>query len=181
MSECINICPIGAVREDILFQIARSINIRSRILCNIISDIEAPDYAYNITRRQYNAKMILQNLIKCCPPNTLKFVGITDVDLYIPILKFVYGLTQIQGKCCIISTHRLLPQFYGYPNDQDLFMSRLEKTVLHELGHSFGLTHCRNRSCVMYSSTRIDDTDFKNPYFCPTCLELLKWYIERSS
>jgi predicted Zn-dependent protease len=47
------------------------------------------------------------------------------------------------------------------------------------LGHSLGLTHCRNRRCMMYSSTNIEHTDFKASDFCPTCFELLKWHISK--
>jgi archaemetzincin len=56
---------------------------------------------------------------------------------------------------------------------------RAQKTALHEIGHSLGLTHCRDRRCVMYSSTRIADTDFKQSHYCPTCLELFTWHLER--
>ena len=179
MPRCITICPIGPVKEDIIVRIAQCINTRSRVLCRIAPEMKKPEYAYNKRRRQYDSKLILQHLLECCPQDTLRFVGVIGEDLYVPILKFVYGLSQIQGRCCVISTHRLRPRFYGHPEDQGLFISRIEKTALHELGHSFGLTHCRERSCVMFSSSRIEDTDFKQPDFCPTCLELLKWHIAK--
>ena len=152
---------------------------RCGVRCIVSSGMDNPKYAYDEKRCQYNSKLILKNMIKCCPNDTLGFMGVTRLDLFVPILKYVFGLSQVEGKCSVISIHRLLPQFYEEPPDPNLLNSRIEKTALHELGHSIGLTHCRNRRCVMYSSTKIEHTDFKGSEFCPTCFELLKWYIKK--
>jgi len=143
--------------------------------------VETPRYAHNETRGQYDAKMILKKMRHQSPPASFRVMGVTELDLYVPILKYVYGLAQIEGKCALISLCRLRPQFYAQPPNPDLFLKRALKTALHELGHTFGLTHCRNRRCAMYSSTRIEDTDYKSCEFCPTCQELLKWYIQKSA
>jgi archaemetzincin len=141
--------------------------------------MEEPIYAYDERRGQYNSKLILKHLITRCPQDTLRLIAVTHVDLYVPILKFVFGLAQMAGQCAVISIHRLRPQFYDLPPDPDILLARVEKTVLHELGHSLGLTHCRDRRCVMYSSTRIEDTDFKRSDYCPTCGELFRWYLDQ--
>lgn len=179
MSNCITICPIGFVEKDILDHIANCIETQCGVECAISLRIESPEYAYDERRRQYNSTRIIKNLIKCCPQNSLGFMAVTHLDLFVPILKYVYGVSQVEGRCSLISTHRLNPQFYDDTPDPNLLMTRIEKTVLHELGHSFGLTHCRNRRCVMYSSTKIDHTDFKRAKLCPTCFELLKWHIKK--
>ena len=180
MSICITICPIGSVEKGILEHISECISLRCNLTCNFFAGMDNPKYAYNDSRRQYDSKMILRHLLRECPHNALKFIGVTSVDLYVPILQFVFGLAQIEGKCSIVSLHRLYPQFYDRPPDPGLLLKRVEKTVLHELGHTFGITHCRDRRCVMYSSTRIEDTDFKQPAFCPTCSELFKWHLEKN-
>ena len=179
MSNCITICPIGVVEEDILGRITKCIEKHHDLVCKISPGMEKPNYAYDERRGQYNSKLILKHLIKCCPQDTLRFIGVTHVDLYVPILKFVFGLAQMEGQCAVISIHRLRPQFYNLPPDPDLLVARVEKTVLHELGHSLGLTHCRDRRCVMYSSTRIEDTDFKRSDYCPTCFELFRWRLDK--
>jgi archaemetzincin len=163
-----------------LEHLAECISARCGVACKISLRMESPEYAFNENRRQYNSKLILKQLLQQCPRDTLKLIGVTPVDLYVPILKFVFGLAQIEGQCSIISLYRLYPQFYGQPSNPDLFLLRLEKTAFHELGHTFGITHCRDRHCTMYSSTRIEDTDFKQPEFCPTCFELFRWHLERS-
>jgi archaemetzincin len=180
LSSCITICPIGPVDGEILQRISACILIRCGLSCDVAEKMPLPSYAYDDIRHQYNSKTILKRLIKESSYHTLKFIGLTPVDLYVPILKFVFGLAQIEGKYSVVSLHRLAPQFYDQPPNPILLLERLEKTVLHELGHMFGITHCRNRHCIMFSSTRIQDTDFKNPCFCPTCFELLSWHLKQS-
>ena len=164
----------------ILEDLAGHIQDHCGLECRISRALENPGYAYDEKRSQYDSKRILKHLIETFPPDTLRLIGVTDVDLFVPILKYVYGLAQIEGECALISIYRLRPQFYEQPFNQGILLSRVEKTALHELGHTFGLTHCRDRRCVMHSSTRIKDTDFKHPNFCQTCLELLHWHLKRS-
>ena len=180
MSGCITIFPIGLVERDILDRIAACIEGRCGLVCKVSSPMENPRYAFDEKRGQYNSTLILKRLARSCPDNSLRVMGVTCVDLFVPILKYVFGLAEIDGKGSVISAHRLYPEFYDLPSDPDLFMDRVEKTAMHELGHSFGLTHCRNRRCVMYSSTQIEHTDFKNADYCPTCSELFRWRLEKS-
>ena len=178
MSGCVIICPIGSVDKYILDRIVLCIESRCKVKCEISPIIESPEYAFDERRNQYNSKLILKKLIKHCPEDALKFMGVTQVDLFVPILKYVFGVAQMEGPCSVISLHRLGPQFYEAPPNPDLFIERVKKTALHELGHSLGLTHCRDRTCVMHSSTSIEDTDYKKSLFCPTCFELFTWYLE---
>lgn len=179
MANSVTICPVGPMDEKVLNHIAKCISIRCGLTCEISSNLENPRYAYNDTRFQYDSKLILKHLLQHSLHDNLRLVGVTAVDLYVPILQFVFGLAQIEGPCLIISLHRLYPEFYDQPSNRNLLLARVEKTVLHELGHTFGITHCRNRRCVMYSSTRIEDTDFKQSDFCPTCFELYQWYLKK--
>lgn len=177
MSRCITICPIGPLEKGILKSIAKQISLRCGFICDISKEMEMPEYAYNVARCQYDSRVILKRLIQSCKDDT-RLLAVTQVDLYVPILKYVYGLAQVGGRCSLISLHRLCPEFYDQPSDPALLLDRAEKTAIHELGHTLGLTHCRYQRCVMYSSTSIENTDFKNPDFCPTCFELFKWYLE---
>lgn len=178
MSKCVTICPIGFVEEDILDRISGSIQERCGIECKILRGTENPQYAYDERRCQYNSRLILDRLLRC-GHDTFGILGVIQVDLFVPIFKYVYGLALIGCQCAVISLHRLRPQFYDQPPNRDLLVVRAQKTALHEIGHSLGLTHCRDRRCVMYSSTRIADTDFKQSHYCPTCLELFTWHLER--
>lgn len=165
------------MEDDILDRIVECIENSCGVACQISEAMETPYYAYNEKRSQYHSKAILKRLLLDKRQDSIRLIGVTNVDLYVPILKYVYGLAQIDGRCAIISLRRLRPQFYNEPANPNLLMERVEKTVLHELGHSMGLTHCLDRRCVMYSSTRIADTDRKNSRFCPTCSDLFRWCL----
>ncbi len=178
MSRCLTICPIGFVEEELLYRIAECTEKACGIASKIASGMENPSYAFDEKRGQYNSKTILKHLLQL-PRESLMLMAVTNVDLFVPILKYVYGLAQIRGRCAIISLYRLRPEFYNESNNPDLFMARVEKTALHELGHSLGLTHCRDRRCVMYSSTRIEDTDYKESRFCSTCDVLFAWHLHK--
>jgi len=177
LQNSIIICPIGSVNIEIPKYLGESLTNQCGLEYKISSTMGNPDYAYNKSRSQYNSKTILKRLIKNRSYNTLRLIGVTDVDIYVPILKYVFGLAQLEGHCAIISLYRLRPCFYDQPPNFNILLDRAEKTIIHEIGHTFGLTHCRKRSCVMYSSSRIEDTDLKKPCFCPTCNELFKWHL----
>jgi archaemetzincin len=95
---------------------------------------------------------------------------VTCLDLYLPILTFVFGEAQLEGACAVVSAHRLRQETYGLPPDQMLLRERLLKEAVHELGHTFGLTHCADRSCVMASPHSVEWIDLKTAEFCPSCL-----------
>lgn len=180
MTACVTICPIGAVEDEIVEPISRCIEEKCGLTCRFFQRMETPEYAYDKGREQYNSKLILRRLINHLPKNSFKFMGVTQVDLFVPILKYVFGVAQMQGPCSVISTHRLYPEFYEESSNQGLFLERVQKTALHELGHCFGLIHCRDRHCIMYSSTRIQDTDLKKIDFCPSCRDLFNWYLDQA-
>ena len=172
------IYPLGPVPARILQHLAISVQDLCQISCLVGEPMENPAYAQDPEREQYSCKPILQRLHHSCSSHSCRVLAVTEKDLFVPILKYVFGAAQMEGRCAVISLHRLRPQFYGDKEDEQLLLERLVKTALHELGHSLGLTHCRRRTCVMYSSTRIDDTDAKMADFCPACRELFHWHLQ---
>lgn len=101
-------------------------------------------------------------------------VGVTDVDLYIPILSFVFGEAQLGGHIAVVSYHRLHQQFYGLPRDDSLLRERLVKEAIHEAGHTLGLTHCDDYDCVMAASHAVEWLDLKGAGFCGACRERIR-------
>jgi archaemetzincin len=100
-------------------------------------------------------------------------LGVAEVDLFIPILTFVFGEAQLEGPGAIVSTHRLNNKFYGLPENQTLLVQRIVKESIHELGHTFGLLHCSSPGCVLNSSTYVEDIDQKSDALCPQCQQRL--------
>jgi archaemetzincin len=131
-------------------------------------EMELPRY-YSADRGQYNATLILAGLLRYHSDPESKIVGITRVDLFIPVLTFVFGQAQLDGPGALVSTHRLRNEYYGLPRDRERLVDRTIKEVVHEVGHSFGLVHCQDYSCVMHAATYVEDVDLKSSRFCASC------------
>lgn len=132
------------------------------------------DRAFDQSRGQHNSTVLLAQILNAVPLNEEKNLLVVEVDLYIPVLTFVFGEAQLNGVAAIVSTHRLQNQFYGLSHDYPLMLKRLEKEIAHELGHTFGLYHCRQFECVMRSSTYVEEIDLKQAVLCAACRNLMK-------
>jgi len=126
---------------------------------------------YSPERNQYHATLILASLLRRLPRPGARILGITGIDLFVPVLTFVFGQAQLDGPGALLSTFRLRAEFYGLPADQDRLMDRTIKEAVHELGHTFGLAHCHEPDCVMNSSTYVEEVDLKADWYCPKCEE----------
>lgn len=127
----------------------------------------APCYAPD--REQHHATLVLASLLRWRPDPAEKVLGVVPVDLFIPVLTFVFGQAQLDGPAAVVSTFRLRPEYYGLPPDEGRLVDRAIKESVHELGHAFGLVHCADADCVMHASTNVDEVDVKGPGFCGRC------------
>ncbi len=138
----------------------------------ILSILEDIDFALDKSRNQFHSTQILEELAIKAPSQAFKVLGITDQDLFIPILTHVYGEAQIGGVTCIISTNRLKEGLLGIEIDKT-FRKRVVKEAIHELGHTFKLLHCKERTCIMHYCRTIEDVDRKTTQLCRYCRVLL--------
>jgi archaemetzincin len=127
-----------------------------------------PTDSFDPRRQQHSSTQILKWLLDARPAHAAKVVGITDVDLFIPILTFVYGEAQLGGTAAVVSTARLLAD-NGFRPDPAVLTARLMKECIHELGHTFGLLHCPLPECVMARSVNLVQVDAKAPSLCHDC------------
>jgi archaemetzincin len=132
---------------------------------------------YDNNRRQYNGNLLLRQVDSMQFPDSLKTIGLFNVDLFIPILTFIFGQAYLKGQTGIASLYRFSNEYYGMKEDKHLLLYRFKKEVIHELGHTFGLIHCHNLTCVMKSSTYVEDIDQKQQHFCHSCRDLLETQI----
>jgi len=128
-----------------------------------------PESAFDGSRGQYHATMLLELLLGEDRGVSTRVLGVAGVDLFIPILTYVFGEAQLEGTAAVVSTYRLDNALYGLPSDHQLLLDRLDKEATHELGHTFGLLHCQRGQCVMHSSTYDEDIDLKSAAFCAKC------------
>ena len=61
-----------------------------------------------------------------------------------------------------------VPVLVGALSDPDP-RDGLEKEAIHELGHTHGLLHCADPTCVMRASTYVEEIDLKSAGFCLRC------------
>ena len=118
--------------------------------------------------------MILRDALERRPARATKLLVLTEHDLFIPMLSFVYGQAQLDGAVALMSLARLRQEFYGLPANRALFLWRVRKEALHEIGHAYGLTHCNETVCALRLSTNIQQLDLKGGDFCASCAILLR-------
>lgn len=168
----VSLVPVGPVGRAHLESLAEGLAFRLRVACSVQPGQMNPDFAYNPLRGQYLSTDILRGLVRNLPSESWRVLGVTEADLYIPILTFVFGEAQLSECGAIVSVHRLRQEFYGMPADPLLLQERLLKEALHELGHTFGLRHCTDYRCVMSSSHGVERIDLKSADFCPECAKV---------
>ena len=165
----IDIIPIGWV--DALGVSVVAANLQTLIGLNAatLPSHPDPDYAYLPLRSQYAAGQIIKALESIDEGARFK-LGIVKCDLCTPILKFVFGESQLGGKAAVISLHRLLDK------DPARTYLRAAKIGLHETGHLLGIGHCRTPDCLMTFVSSLEKLDGLPSRFCNAC----KYEISRS-
>jgi len=148
-------------------------NIKTLVLPNAYMD----DSLLARSGTRYNANKILAHLAQIKPTEVTYILAITD-DRIAACGDTIHesgvaGLGDKPGYCCVVSTAALKNKL----SDSTQFSPRLIKACFHEMGHNFGLNHCKNRDrrCLMRSSggtvVTLDEEDI---YFCKKCRKLLK-------
>lgn len=133
-----------------------------------------PEAAFDPSRGQYNSTQILRQLLDDPQTPAERVLGVAGVDLFTPVLTYVFGEAQLRGRAAAVSIHRLRNEMYGLPADDALLFDRLHKEAVHELGHTYGLLHCTSPECVMRASTYAEEIELKSARFCEVCAALVR-------
>lgn len=168
----VQLLPVGKVEDQWLRDLKDAIPRSLHAVCEILPGRLDAAPSFHGERQQYHSSEILQRMQPFVGPRTWRLLGITDVDLYIPILKYVFGEAQMGGPCALISGCRLRQEFYGLESDEALFRERLRKEALHELGHTLGLRHCQDYRCAMASAHAVEWIDLRESSLCRSCQAL---------
>ncbi len=162
---------VGSERlEALAADLARIFRSPCRVL-DVVLDVK---FAHNPARGQYHSTAILERLQAVGSNGKSRLLGVTAVDLFVPIFTFVFGEAQVGGNCALASLYRLSEEHYGLPSDEAKLRERLTKEAVHELGHTFGLRHCEDWQCVMASSHSVELVDVKSAEFCRECTRVVR-------
>ena len=167
----IRVQPVGrAVALECLDELAADLAKTFQASCHVETEPLDASFGLDKQRGQYHSTAILGQLLSLrqYAPGE-RVLGVTDFDLYVPVLTFVFGEGQLGGGGGLISLCRLREEFYGLPAKPELLRERAAKEAVHELGHTLGLRHCGNWQCVMASTHAVERLDLKSREFCAMC------------
>ena len=164
----IEVISIGSIRTNVLEYLVHLLPGRFNVDVGVGSNIPIELFRADELRKQYLSTSMLRSLAGMHGSDKV-LLGVADVDLYVPSLNFVFGEADPANRVAVISLTRLRPSFYGLHEDHGLFLERVGKEAVHELGHIFHLEHCSQRRCVMFFSNSLVDTDLKEDKFCHRC------------
>ncbi|XP_033758842.1 archaemetzincin-2-like [Pecten maximus] len=150
---------------------------------------KVPDrFNKNSNTYQVNAGKVLKEMAHLVPGDAFCVAGITMCDLYPKdSWNFVFGLAQMKSGCGVYSLARYLSNFGDQPTTvyeaesekgSNSIMKRACKTMCHEIGHMFGLSHCVYFSCIMNGSNHLEESDKRSIFLCPVCLRKLHFICQ---
>lgn len=142
------------------------------------ADVNVTTRVSDITnKRQMLAPEVLGWLRQRLPDDAFALMAVTMEDLYPePGWNFVFGLSSLKERVGVQSFARQDPAFLGEKRPVDwqvVARRRATWTLLHEIAHTFGLTHCTYWHCVVAGSNSQEESDRSPLHACPVCLRKL--------
>ena len=171
------IVPIDEIDEQLInnlsYKLGNVFKLNIRIKkWNTISEIPRSEFKF---RSMYRSTELLNYFSENALEKNCKILFIADHDLYSPVFSKFYGEAQLNGKTGILSLFHLKEENRNRIINKQILLSRVEKEAIHEVGHLFGLIHCREKNCVMHLSSTINDIDVKSSLFCNHCIDVFKY------
>ena len=168
----IRILPFPAIDGALVDYLAQNLVVAFSQEVSLTQGPTEISFAYSPPRRQYFADAILASFRQVCLKKGEWLLAILDQDIYTTNLRYLFGLADPEGRCCLISLCRLREPArdgWGRPASVARLRQRALTEAIHELGHLFGLAHCPRSTCVMFFSNSLADTDRKGTAFCSQC------------
>ena len=136
--------------------------------------IKLPQECYYSLRNRYSGNGLLRDFGKYRKGTVV--LGLTDEVIYQANEKSptwgIFGVSPVGTYVALIS----MTQPSGRKHTDD----HLVKLMMHELGHSFGLNHCKDEHCFMVDAEHGNKFS-QTPSFCKNCKAFLEgkgWKLE---
>ncbi|MBA3457740.1 MAG: hypothetical protein H0T42_31955 [Deltaproteobacteria bacterium] len=148
-----------------------------------LADVTAKRRIHPATKKsQVLAPDVLRWLTRRLPEDAFGLMAVTMEDLYPQeSWNFVFGMASLRERVGVQSFARQDPAFFGDPRGdgwQRLMLRRATWTLVHEISHMFGLSHCVHWECVVAGSNHQAESDGRPLHPCPVCLRKLHSSIE---
>ena len=147
------------------------------------ADVRARSRVHDTThKRQLLAPDVLKWLARRVPEEAYALMAVTMEDLYPEeSWNFVFGMASLRERVGVQSFARQDAAFFGErrePGWQRLLLRRATWTLVHEISHMFGLTHCVYWECVIAGSNNQAEADRRPLHACPVCARKLHFAID---
>ncbi|MCK8601165.1 hypothetical protein [Desulfoferrobacter suflitae] len=170
----LGIVEMGRLGEIALRVVAANLQAVLGIEVDFLGPHEVPENAYQAHRQQFDAGLILKHLSGCAFPKYPRILALTNLDLCIPILTYVFGEAEMGGRAAVVSGFRLRHNEDGTAVSIDRYYERLAKVALHEVAHTLSLYHCEESLCLMHFSSKVGQLDKLHILFCERCAFMLQ-------
>jgi archaemetzincin len=166
--EAIRLLRIGAVPLALFADLAARVSVVAALPCRVggaagFEPVPLPG------RPQVDADRLLEGLEALPRERGTVTAAVLAADMGSPIFTHHFGRARHGGRALVISLARLTPVFYGLPEDRALTLRRASLEFLHELGHLWGLGHCRDNACIMRFVPSVEGIDNRGTTFCAAC------------
>lgn len=169
--------PLRSFPDDLLDAVEEALRSELDVEVERHATVELPDEAWYAPRKRYRAEKLLDFLETYEQGPDVKILGLTEVDISTSSDPYpdwgIFGLGRMPGSAAVVSSYRLKRK----PRDREHVRFRVSTVAVHEVGHTFGLPHCDEKSveCVMLDAEGgIENTDSSTGTFGPKCRELLE-------
>ena len=166
------IIPFSGTDSNLVKQIRKGLESHLSTTITIGPVSPLPIYAYYKPRSRYIADSLLVFLNHNYAVKAEKIIGITEKDISTRKEDIenwgVLGLGSCPGTSCVVSSFRA----GRYKVSPAVFLQRMTVLALHELGHTYGLPHCPEATCIMKDAGGKMNLDDGNS-FCKACRGIL--------
>jgi archaemetzincin len=169
MSEDLIVYPFGEIESYLVEEVSDALKRQFSMKATLGERLSVPARSFSHERGQYLSTEFLNVLAAQGQDDGRVKLGITNVDLFVPELNFVFGEASKTLRAAVFSPARLDPRAYREKEDRAILIRRATTEAVHELGHVFGLGHCKQSNCVMWFSNTLSETDRKGSRFCQRC------------
>ncbi|WP_028981376.1 archaemetzincin [Sporocytophaga myxococcoides] len=124
----------------------------------------------NLTE-QINANSLIENYLKNnVPTDAVAVLGITEHDLYLPRMNFIYGSSYLKNRMGIISTYRIA-------EDYEESKMNIRKVVTKQIANLFSIPNVKDYVCVLNFHNNIEQLRAGTLLISPVALAKLKYAI----